>query len=253
MRRRADLVLVERGIVPSRQKARELIKGRAVTCDGKTVQKPGQLARPNSDFHVDKAALRWASRGGLKLEYALEKFSLPNLSERICLDLGASTGGFTDVLLSYGATFVYAVDVGHGQLAAHLAADKRVGNLEKTNAKNLNDKIITQPLDFVTCDVSFISVTKALGQALSLVRPGGWQVSLIKPQFEAGREAVGKKGVVRDPAVHAAICADIQPWLAAEMGWSVIGVTESPLRGPEGNIEFLIAGRRPAAGDGARL
>ena len=118
MRRRADLVLVERGIVPSRQKARELIQVRAVTCDGKTVQKPGQLACPDSDFHVDKAVLRWASRGGLKLEYALEKFSLPTLSEKICLDIGASTGGFTDVLLSYGATFVYAVDVGHGQLAA---------------------------------------------------------------------------------------------------------------------------------------
>ena len=148
MRRRADLVLVEQGIVPSRQKARELIQVRAVTCDGKTVQNPGQLARPDSDFHVDKAVLRWASRGGLKLEYALEKFSLPALSEKICLDLGASTGGFTDVLLSYGATFVYAVDVGHGQLSAHLATHKRVGNLEKTNAKDLNDKMISQPVSY---------------------------------------------------------------------------------------------------------
>ena len=176
MRRRADLVMAERGLAPSRQKASALIQDGAVTCDSRTVQKPGQLVRPDADFHVDKTALRWVSRGGLKLEHALETFCLPSLSGKICLDLGASAGGFTDVLLSYGATFVYAVDVGHGQLAAHLSADKRVRNLENTHAKELSDKLITQPLDFVVCDVSFISITKALG-TLSLVRPGGWLVS----------------------------------------------------------------------------
>ena len=245
MRRRADLVLVERGIVPSRQKARELIQVRAVTCDGKTVQKPGQLARPDSDFHVDKAALRWASRGGLKLEYALEKFSLPTLSEKICLDLGASTGGFTDVLLSYGATFVYAVDVGHGQLAAHLAADKRVGNLEKINARDLNDKMITQPLDFVTCDVSFISVTKALGPALSLVRPGGWLVSLIKPQFEVGRAAIGKGGVVKTKEDRTRAIKLVRSFLQGQMGWQVSSVIDSPITGSDGNNEYFIAAQKP--------
>ena len=146
MRRRADLILAERGLVPSRQKARVLIQEGAVTCDGQPIQKPGQLMWPDAEFHVDKTALRWVSRGGLKLEHALETFSLPSLSGKICLDLGASTGGFTDVMLSYGADFVYAVDVGHGQLAAHLAADKRVKNLEKTHSKELSVKLITHPL-----------------------------------------------------------------------------------------------------------
>ena len=170
----------------------------------------------------------------------------------VAIDVGASTGGFTDVL-THGAARVYAVDVGHGQLAWKLRSDPRVAVLEKTNARLLGPEAVPELADLVVCDASFISLKLVLPAALALTRPGAYLIALIKPQFEAGREAVGKKGVVRDPAVHAAICADIQTWLAAEMGWSVIGVTESPLRGPEGNIEFLIAGRRPAAGDGARL
>ena len=245
MRKRVDQILVERGLAPSRHKARELIQARAVVCDGSNVEKPGQLARPNADFYVDKTALRWASRGGLKLEHALEKFSLPTLSKKICLDLGASTGGFTDVLLSYGATFVYAVDVGRNQLTERLATHKRVENLEKTNAKDLNDKIITQPLDFVVCDVSFISVTKALGPALSLVRPGGWLVSLIKPQFEVGRAAIGKGGVVKTTADRTRAIKLVSSFLQGQMGWQVNSVIDSPITGPDGNHEYFIAAQKP--------
>ena len=246
MRRRADLVLVERGLTPSRQKARALIQDGAVTCDGQPVQKPGQLVQPDADFHIDRTILRWASRGGLKLEHALEKFSLPTLSGRICLDLGASTGGFTDVLLSHGAAFVYAVDVGHGQLAAHLAADKRVKNLEKTNAKDISEKLITQPLDLVVCDVSFISLTKALGPALSLVLPGGWSISLVKPQFEAGRAALGKGGVVKNAEDRTRAIDKVRSFLEVQRGWHVSSVIDSPIIGPDGNCEYLIAAQKPA-------
>jgi len=246
MRRRADLVLVERDLVPSRQKARILIQNGAVICDGKPVQKPGQLVQLDADFQIDKTALRWASRAGLKLEHALETFCLPSLSGKICLDLGASTGGFTDVLLSYGAGFVYAVDVGQGQLAGHLTTDKRVKNLEKTHAKDLSDKLITQALDLVVCDVSFISVTKALGPALSLVRPGGWLVSLIKPQFEAGRAALGKGGVVKTAEDRARAIDLVQTFLVSQMGWQVCSVIESPITGLDGNHEYLIAAQKPA-------
>ena len=245
MRRRADLVLVERCLAPSRQKARVLIRDGAVICDGQPVQKPSQLVRPDADFHVDTTALRWASRGGLKLEHALEKFNLPSLSGRTCLDLGASTGGFTDVLLSYGVAFVYAVDVGHGQLAEHLSADRRVKNLEKTHARELSDKLITQPLDLVVCDVSFISVTKVLGPALSLVRPGGWLVSLIKPQFEAGQAALGKGGVVKTEEDRNRAIDLVYEFLESHMGWQVSSVIESPITGSDGNHEYFIAAQKP--------
>ena len=245
MRRRADLVLTERGLVPSREKARALIQDRAVTYDGWPLKKPGQLVWPDADFHVDKTALRWASRGGFKLQHALEKFNLPTLSGRVCLDLGASTGGFTDVLLSYGAAFVYAVDVGHGQLAAHLAADKRVRNLEKTHAKDLSEKMIIYPLDFVVCDVSFISVTKALGPALSLVRPGGWLISLIKPQFEVGRAALGKGGLVKKKEDRTRAIKLVRSFLQGQMGWQVSSVIDSPITGSDGNNEYFIAAQKP--------
>ena len=246
MRRRVDLVLVERGLAPSRHKARVLIQDGAVTYDGQPVQKPGQLVRPDANFDVDKTALRWASRGGLKLEHALETLNLPSLSGSVCLDLGASTGGFTDVLLSYGAAFVYAVDVGHGQLAAHLSADKRVKNLEKTHAKDLSKKLVTQPLDLVVCDVSFISLTKALGPALSLVRPSGWLVSLIKPQFEAGRRALRKGGVVKTAEDRTRAIDLVSSFLESQMGWRVSSVIESPITGPDGNHEYFIAAQKPA-------
>lgn len=246
MRRRADLVLTEQGLTSSRQKARALIQDGAVICDGKPVQKPGQLVRIDADFHVDKTILRWASRGGLKLEHALEKFSLPSLSGKICLDLGAGTGGFTDVLLSHGVAIVYAVDVGHGQISAHLAANERVKNLENIHAKELSDKLITQPLDLVVCDVSFISVTKALGPALSLVRPGGWLVSLIKPQFEVGRSLLGKGGVVKTAEGRTLAIGLVRSFLESQMGWQVSSVIDSPITGSDGNHEYFIVAQRPA-------
>jgi len=245
MRKRADRVLVDRGLVPSREKARALIQAGAVSCDNQPVTKPGQLVLPDADFCVDKTQLRWVSRGGLKLEHALNSFTLPSVGGMTCLDLGASTGGFTDVLLSAGAACVYAVDVGHGQLDQRLAADPKVVNLEKTNARDITSQLIPQPLDLVVCDVSFISVTKALGPSLSLVRPGGWLISLIKPQFEAGRAALGKGGVVKDPADRRRAIELVRDSLATDFGWRVAGVTESPITGPDGNHEYLICAQKP--------
>lgn len=244
-RKRADLVLVERGLVPSREKARALIRDGAVTCEGHVLTKPGQLVSADSCFDMDTSALRWVSRGGLKLEHALKTFALPSVEDMTCLDLGASTGGFTDVLLSYGAGLVYSVDVGHGQLAPHLAADPRVISLEKTNARDLNGALLPRPLDLVVCDVSFISVTKALGPALSLVRPGGCLVSLIKPQFEAGRAALGKGGVVRDAAAREHSIELVRQFLITDQGWRVCGLTDSPITGPDGNHEYLIYAQKP--------
>ena len=188
MRKRVDLVLVDRGLVPSREKARALIQAGAVRCNNQPVTKSGQLVLPDAEFLVDKTDLRWVSRGGLKLEHALKTFALPSVQDMICLDLGASTGGFTDVLLSYGAACVYAVDVGHGQLDPRLAANPKVINLEKTHARDITSQLIPRPLDLVVCDVSFISVTKALGPSLSLVRPGaGWSASSSLSLKLAGR------------------------------------------------------------------
>lgn len=252
MRSRADLVLVERGLVPSREKARALIKAGAVRCDDQLVTKPGQLVLQDADFWVDTTDLRWVSRGGLKLDHAIKTFSLPSVDGLICLDLGASTGGFTDVLLSYGAACVYAVDVGHGQLAPRLATDPRVINLEKTHARDITSQLVPQALDLVVCDVSFISVTKALGPSLSLVRPGGWLISLIKPQFEAGRAALGKGGVVKDPADRARATELVKTFLSTDKGWHVHSVTDSPITGPDGNHEFLICAQKPEDGCAGR-
>ena len=245
MRRRADLVLVDRGLVPSREKARALIQAGAVSCHNQPVKKPGQLVSPDAEFAVDKTDLRWVSRGGLKLDHAIKTFALPAVKDMVCLDLGASTGGFTDVLLSYGAACVYAVDVGHGQLAQRLAADPKVVNLEKTHARDITSQLVPRTLDLVVCDVSFISVTKALGPSLSLVRPGGWLISLIKPQFEAGRAALGKGGVVKDPADRERAIDLVRNFLDTELGWQVAGVTDSPITGPDGNHEYLICARKP--------
>ena len=246
MRKRADLVLVERGLVPSREKARALIQAGAVKCNDQLVIKPGQLVSPTADFWVDKADLRWVSRGGLKLDHALNSFSLPSVAGMVCLDLGASTGGFTDVLLASGAAQVYAVDVGHGQLHPRLAADPRVVNLEKTHARDITAQLIPQPLDLVVCDVSFISVTKALGPALSRVRPGGWLISLIKPQFEAGRAALGKGGVVKEEADRIRAIELVKSFLSADMGWCVHQLIDSPITGPDGNHEYLMSAAKPA-------
>ena len=251
-KKRLDQILVERGLAESRTRAQALIMAGKVFTDNRRLDKAGQMLAEDQVLKVKGQEHPWVSRGGVKLAAGLSHFAIDPRGA-VAIDVGASTGGFTDVLLTHGAARVYAVDVGHGQLAWKLRSDPRVAVLEKTNARLLGPEAVPELADLVVCDASFISLKLVLPAALALTRPGANLIALIKPQFEAGREAVGKKGVVRDPAVHAAICADIQAWLAAEMGWLVIGVTESPLRGPEGNIEFLIAGRRPAAGDGARL
>ena len=185
----------------------------------------------------------WVSRGGVKLAHALDRFGI-DPTGRVCLDVGASTGGFTDVLLSRGAARVYAVDVGHGQLAWKLRQDRRVVSLEGVNARYLTTKEIPEPPELIVCDASFIGLETVLPASLALAAPGARLVALIKPQFEAGRAQVGKGGVVRDPEVHAAVCRRIEAWLGALPGWTVLGIEESPITGPEGNREFLIAAAR---------
>ncbi len=208
------------------------------------LEKPGQTIAPDTEIEVRGRDHPWVSRGGLKLDHALESFGI-DVSGMIALDLGASTGGFTDVLLSRGAAKVYAVDVGHGQLAWSLRQDERVVVLEKTNVRALTQEQIPEPPAILVSDLSFISLMLALPAAMVLAAPGALLVSLVKPQFEAGAEQVGKGGIVRDPDVHEAVCATIRTWLADEMGWEVLGLIESPVTGTDGNREFLIAGRKP--------
>lgn len=206
----------------------------------KKLEKAGQQVAIDFNVTVRGQEHPWVSRGGQKLEKGLLQFSVIP-TDYICADIGASTGGFTDVLLTNCAAKVFAVDVGHGQLAWKLRNDERVVVLEKTNARYLTEEHIPDPLDLVVCDASFISLRTVLPAALSLVKTGGGLIALIKPQFEAGRQDVGKGGVVRDPAVHARVCQEITDWLSELEGWSVNGITESPIKGPEGNIEFLIS------------
>jgi 23S rRNA (cytidine1920-2'-O)/16S rRNA (cytidine1409-2'-O)-methyltransferase len=181
----------------------------------------------------------WVSRGGIKLDHGLTHFGF-DVTGAIALDVGSSTGGFTDVLLSRGATKVYAVDVGTNQLAWKLRQDPRVVVLEQTNARHLTSEHVPEPIDIIVCDASFIGLAKVLEAPLKLAKRGGKLVALIKPQFEAGREEVGKGGVVRDSAVHQRVCAETAEWVAAQ-GWQVLGITQSPITGPEGNVEFLLA------------
>lgn len=243
MKQRADVMLVERGLAESRARAQALILAGKVFTGERRVAKAGDLLPDDVPLAVRGQDHPWVSRGGLKLDHALQHFSL-SPAGRVCLDVGASTGGFTDVLLTRGATRVHAVDVGHGQLAWKLRTDPRVVVHEKTNARYLTAEAIGEPVGVLVCDASFIGLTTLLPAPLALCVPGAWAVALIKPQFEAGPEAVGSKGVVRDPAVHAAVCERIRNWWAALPGWTVIGVTDSPITGPEGNREFLIAAIR---------
>ena len=242
---RADLVLVQRGLVPSREKARALIREKAVMLDGLVLSKPSQTVPFSGHFKIDDTHLRWVSRGGLKLEAAINSFDLAPLDGTVCIDVGASTGGFTDVLLGYGAGHVYAVDVGHGQLDDNLAADKRVTNLERTHARDIDARLIPRPIDFIVCDLSFISVTKALSPALALARSGGKLVTLIKPQFEAGRAALGKGGVVRNEKDRQAAIDLVKAFICRECGWQEIGLILSPITGADGNIEYLFCAEKP--------
>ena len=240
MKKRADQLLVERGLAESRGRAQALILAGQVFSGERRIAKAGDLLAPDAPLRVQGQEYPWVSRGGLKLAHALETFGL-SPKGRICVDIGASTGGFTHVLLAHGATRVHSVDVGHGQLAWSLRNDPRVVVHERTNARYLDARKIPEPIDVLVCDASFIGVTTLLPAPLALCAPGAWAVALIKPQFEAGPDAVGSKGVVRDPAVHRAVCDRVRSWWSGRDGWQVMGVEESPITGPEGNREFLIA------------
>jgi len=207
------------------------------------VAKAGDALAADAPLEVRGQDHPWVSRGGLKLAHGLAAFGL-SPSGRICLDVGASTGGFTDVLLAGGAAKVHAVDVGHGQLAWKLRADPRVVVHERTNARYLSEAAIPDPIGALVCDASFIGLATLLPAPLALCIPGAWAIALIKPQFEAGPGQVGSKGVVRDPAIHRAVCDRIAAWWAARPGWDVLGIEESPITGPEGNREFLIGATR---------
>jgi 23S rRNA (cytidine1920-2'-O)/16S rRNA (cytidine1409-2'-O)-methyltransferase len=243
LRQRADQLLVDRGLVESRARAQALILAGKVFSGERRIDKAGQTLASDAALEVRGHDHPWVSRGGLKLAHALTQFHL-SPEHRVCLDVGASTGGFTDVLLAHGAAKVHAVDVGHGQLAWKLRSDPRVVVHEKTNARYLTREIIADPIDALVCDASFIGLATLLPAPLALCAPGAWAIALIKPQFEAGPEAVGRKGVVRDREVHRAVCERIHAWWAALPGWHVLGITESPITGPEGNVEFLIAAER---------
>lgn len=245
MKARVDSLLVARGLVESRARAQALILAGKVFSGERRVDKPGTPIDPDTPLEVRGADHPWVSRGGLKLVHALEVFAL-SPEGRVALDIGASTGGFTHVLLAQGALRVHAVDVGHGQLAWPLRQDARVVVHERTNARHLTAATFDELVDVVVCDASFISLQTVLPAGLALCRAHGWAVALIKPQFEAGRDAIGSKGVVRDPAVHAEVCDRIAAWWSGLPGWSVMGIEPSPITGPEGNREFLIAARRTA-------
>ena len=241
-RRRADQLLVERGLAESRAKAQALILAGLVFSGATRIEKPGMALRPDAALAVKGQDHPWVSRGGVKLDHALAHFGI-DPEGLVCLDIGASTGGFTDVLLARGAAKVYAVDVGRGQLAWKLRNDARVVVLERTNARHLTRAEVPEPVGLIACDASFIGLETVLPAPLALAAPEAWLIALIKPQFEVGKDKVGKGGVVRDPALHAEVCARISAWIGARAGWRVIGVTQSPIAGPEGNLEFLIAAR----------
>jgi 23S rRNA (cytidine1920-2'-O)/16S rRNA (cytidine1409-2'-O)-methyltransferase len=238
-KQRADQMMVDRGLAESRSRAQALILAGLVYSGDRRVEKAGQTLAEDAALSVKGRDHPWVSRGGVKLAGGLDFFGW-DVTGAIALDVGASTGGFTDVLLTRGAQRVYAVDVGHGQLAWKLRSDPRVVVLERTNARHLDTQTISDPVDIVVCDASFISLSKVLDVPLGLVKPGGRLVALIKPQFEAGPGEVGKGGVVRDPAIHERVCAEVRDWLEQRQDWHVEGITQSPIKGPEGNVEFLI-------------
>lgn len=236
---RLDQLLVEQGLAETRTKAQALIMAGLVYHGEKKLDKQGMQISDDTEITVRGKEHPWVSRGGMKLAHALDEFKL-TVKHEVVADIGSSTGGFTDVLLQSGAAKVYAVDVGHGQLDVKLRNDARVVVMEETNARNLTREQIPDVLDMVVCDASFISLKKVLPAALALAKPNAKLVALIKPQFEVGKEIVSRgKGVVRDAAIHQAVCDDIAAW-AKEQGWDVKGITKSPITGPKGNVEFLM-------------
>lgn len=239
MKERLDVLLVSNGYAESREKAKAIIMSGQVFVDGQREDKAGSMFDPTKiHIEVKGAALRYVSRGGLKLEKAMSHFDL-SLEDKVCMDIGASTGGFTDCMLQNGACKVFSVDVGHGQLAWKLRNDPRVICMEKTNFRYVTMEQIGEQLDFASCDVSFISLTKILIPARNLLKDRGEMVCLIKPQFEAGKEKVGKKGVVREPEVHREVVEKILDY-ADMIGFDILHLEYSPIKGPEGNIEYLV-------------
>jgi len=237
---RADQLVVARGLAPSRAKAQAYIMAGIVFSGTKKIDKAGAQLAGDAPLDVRTKEHPWVSRGGLKLDQAITEFSL-DVTGRTVIDVGASTGGFTDVCLHYGAEKVYAVDVGHGQLDWKLRQDERVVVLEKTNARYLSAQHIPSPVQMIVCDASFIGLQTLLPAPMSFAADGCILVALIKPQFEVGKGNVGKGGVVRDPELHAQVCQKITDWITKERaGWTVLGLTTSPIKGPEGNVEFLI-------------
>ena len=239
---RADQLLVDRGLAESRTRAQALILAGLVFIGDRKIAKAGDQVPPDAMLDVRGRDHPWVSRGGIKLDHALTHFGW-DVGGAVAIDVGSSTGGFTDVLLTRGAAKVYAVDSGTNQLAWKLRQDERVIVLEKTNARNLTAAEIPEPVDLIVCDASFIGLAKVLARPMTFAKRQARLVALIKPQFEAGREEVGKGGVVRDSAVHERVCAEACAWVESQ-GWEVMGIEKSPITGPEGNVEFLLAAIR---------
>jgi 23S rRNA (cytidine1920-2'-O)/16S rRNA (cytidine1409-2'-O)-methyltransferase len=242
-KRRLDQLLVDRGLAESRSRAQALILAGLVFSGESRLDKPGRLVAADAALAVRGRDHPWVSRGGVKLARALDHFAI-DPGGLVCLDVGASTGGFSQVLLSRGAARVYAVDVGFGQLAWELRTDPRVVVLERTNCRELTPALVPEPVAVIVCDVSFIGLATALPAALALAADHATLVALIKPQFEAGRDQVGRGGIVRDAAVREDVCRRIASWISGQPGWRVAGLIESPITGADGNVEFLIAARK---------
>jgi len=241
---RADQLLVERGLAESRARAQALILAGLAYVGDRKIAKAGDQLPADAAITLKGRDHPWVSRGGIKLAHALDQWGW-DVADAVAIDVGASTGGFTDVLLSKGAARIYAVDSGTNQLAWKLRQDPRVIVLEQTNARYLTSEQVPEPVDLVVCDASFIGLSKVLAAPLALAKDDARLVALIKPQFEAGPQEVGKGGVVRDPSVHQRVCQEVRDWLDS-IGWNVLGLIESPITGPEGNIEFLIGADRNA-------
>ena len=246
MKERLDILLVQKGLAPSREKAKAMIMEGNVFINNNREDKAGTMFDENVEIEIKGNTLKYVSRGGLKLEKAMTHFGI-TLDDKVCMDIGASTGGFTDCMLQNGAKKVYAVDVGYGQFAWKLRQDERVVCMEKTNIRYVTPEDIADKLDFASVDVSFISLTKVLGPARALLTDEGEMVCLIKPQFEAGKEKVGKKGVVREKSVHEEVIVRVIDF-AKEIGFEILNLEYSPIKGPEGNIEYLVYIRKCEAG-----
>ena len=243
-KQRADALLLARGLARSRERARDLIADGAVLVDGVPIAKPSKLLATDCDLELTSTGNPWVSRAGLKLAGGLKAFPMVDVAGRYAIDIGASTGGFTDVLLAKNVGHVLAVDVGSRQLAEKIATNPRVTVMDATNARHLRTNMLATPIELIVCDASFISLKKLLPAAMNLAAAGAYILALIKPQFEVGKGMVGKGGIVRDNALHDSVIADIENWLTTEMKWKPLGTVPSLIDGPDGNREFFIAGRK---------